>query len=52
MYVNKKKVKKKKNEKKRKEKKIPKSGCGMHSHFDLWQDQVITNVHVQNLSTS
>ena len=28
------------------------SGCGRHSHFDLWQGQVINNVHVQDLSTS
>ena len=44
MYVNKKKWKKKnKKEKKRKHQKV---------HFDLWQDQVISNVHVQNHSTS
>ena len=41
MYVNKK-----------KEKKIQESGCGRHGHFDLWQGQVITKVHVQDLSTS
>ena len=28
------------------------SGCGRHSHFDLWQGQVINIVHVQDLSTS
>ena len=28
------------------------SGCGRHSHFDLWQGRVINNVHVQDLSTS
>ena len=28
------------------------SGCGRHSHFDLWQGQVINIVQVQDLSTS
>ena len=42
MYVNTKKWKKK----------IQESVCGKHSHFNLWQGQVITNVHVQDLSTS
>ena len=38
--------------KSKKKKKIQDSGWGGHSHFDLWQGQVITNVHVQDLSTS
>ena len=33
-------------------KKIQESACGRHSHFNLWQAQVITNIHVQDLSTS
>ena len=33
-------------------KKIQESVCGKHSQFNLWQGQVITNVHVQDLSTS
>ena len=50
MYVNKKSEKKKK--KKRKENTKKWMRYDRHSHFDLWQDQVITNVDVQNLSTS
>ena len=29
-----------------------KQKSGWHSHFDMWQWQVIINVHVQDLSTS
>ena len=43
MYID----KKSENEKRQQE-----SGCGRRSHFDLWQGQVINNVHVQDLSTS
>ena len=35
-----------------KEKRQQESGCGRHSHFDLWQGQVINIVQVQDLSTS
>ena len=35
-----------------KKKKVQESGGGRHSHFNLWQGQVITNVHLQDLSTS
>ena len=34
------------------EKKKQETVCGKHSHFNLWQGQVMTNVHVQDLSTS
>ena len=39
-------------EKSEKKKKIQESARGRHSHFNLWQAQVITNIHVQDLSTS
>ena len=43
-------IRKQKNWNKPKEKQ--ESGCGRHSNLNLWQGQIITNVHVPDLSTS